>query len=258
MPKSSKRKTPLCPDPSNPQKEGICPANLSEKNADTYSFVAAGVWFSLKCGAAIPFPPPPAPTPTPVPRFKPRGTLESRQSDSCPNYGDDFVIDDQSNIGDYVHFGDSYGAGMGTGTTSTDKCRVGSENFGKLIYASLGDSDINYEQKVCSGDTLTGVGKQIANWTNYETATIGTLSVGGNDIGFSDLVWNCVITPNTARLGSTNRKNCVASENKARTYLNDQSENGLRYRLSQTYLSILAKAEQGKVSFMPPDHRYEP
>ena len=33
----------------------------------------------------------------------------------------------------YVAFGDSYAAGMGTGVTSDDPCRVGSNNFAKLL-----------------------------------------------------------------------------------------------------------------------------
>lgn len=73
-------------------------------------------------------------------------------------------------------------------------------------------------------------------------ANIGTLSIGGNDLGFSDLVWYCVITPNTARLGSTNRANCVEAENKARDLMNNQGADGMRAKLRNAYLKILQKS----------------
>ncbi|KAF2280019.1 uncharacterized protein EI97DRAFT_454956 [Westerdykella ornata] len=50
----------LCPDPNDPKKEGICDAEKSAENADTYSFVAAGVGFSKLCKRAIPLPPAPS------------------------------------------------------------------------------------------------------------------------------------------------------------------------------------------------------
>ena len=135
---------------------------------------------------------------------------------------------------------------MGTGTTSTDKCRVGSNNFGRLLHTWIigTDPSITYFEKVCSGDTLTGVAQQIAAWDTASAASIATLSVGGNDVFFSDLVWNCVITPNTARLGSTNRANCVATEEKAMEYMNDNTDSGLQYKLKEAYISILEKSGQ--------------
>jgi hypothetical protein len=64
-----------------------------------------------------------------------------------------------------------------------------------------------------------------------DRATLGTLTIGGNDLGFSDLVYNCVITPNTARLGSTNRANCLDNEKTANDHMDDESSSGLRVRL---------------------------
>jgi hypothetical protein len=64
----------------------------------------------------------------------------------------------------YVAFGDSYGAGLGTGATSTDACRVGSNNFGSLLNQWTNNPNVNYQQKVCSGDTTVGLNRQIDEW----------------------------------------------------------------------------------------------
>ncbi|PVH73247.1 hypothetical protein DL98DRAFT_563279 [Cadophora sp. DSE1049] len=219
----------LCPDASG--NEGLCLGTDSAKNADTYSFVGAGVWFTSKCNGPIPLPEP----------VSKRSTGLRRAT--CPLNSDSIFFDVEAPIGQYVHFGDSYGAGMGTGTTSTDKCRVGSNNFGKLLHTWMNDDSIEYVQKVCSGDTLTGLTGQIDSWSNPDKVSIAALSIGVNDVvGFSDLVWSCVITPNTARLGSTNRANCVAAEKKANDYMSDTGTNGLRYELKLAYLSNLRKS----------------
>jgi hypothetical protein len=108
----------LCADPNNPGQEGICGADRSTRNADTYSFVAAGVWFTERCSREIPFPPP----------------AETITDAQCALDKDYIVVDgaeddeDELSIMKYVHFGDSYASGMGTGTTSGDSCRVGSNN----------------------------------------------------------------------------------------------------------------------------------
>ncbi|KAH6720758.1 SGNH hydrolase-type esterase domain-containing protein [Leptodontidium sp. MPI-SDFR-AT-0119] len=218
----------MCPDASG--NEGICLGTDSAKNADTYAFVAAGVWYTSKCNAPIPLPDPVT-----------KRSVGQRRA-SCPLNSDSIFIDGDIPIGQYVHFGDSYGAGMGTGTTSTDKCRVGSNNFGKLLHLWMNDASVEYVEKVCSGDTLTGLAGQISSWSNPGRASIGTLSIGGNDIGFSDLVWACVITPNTARTGQKERANCVAAEQTAMNYMSDSGITGLRYKLKDAYLSILRKS----------------
>jgi hypothetical protein len=105
----------------------------------------------------------------------------------------------------YVAFGDSYAAGMGTGKTTTDSCRVGEYNIGDLLNKWTNNPGIDFQRKICSGDTLVGLNRQIDEWENPTRADVATISTGGNDVGFSDLVINCVITPYTWKLGSTMR-----------------------------------------------------
>ncbi|KAI0380577.1 SGNH hydrolase [Hypomontagnella monticulosa] len=324
----------FCPVAPNSNVEGLCPPEKSAENADSYAFVAAGVYFSRQCNRIIASPPDPSPlqggqqcislgpisdpntdvtdlpemtslkgtevTPLakdpPIPSLataKPSHTdsasasspaptpapsnaavakaLESRQApgiqclDFCPIY-DDYIVFDGVDLGDdldidgYVQFGDSFGAGMGTGSTSWDSCRVGSNNYGRLLREWLGKK-IPFEQKVCSGDTTKGLNRQIDEWKNPKVPNVGTVSMGGNDLGFSDIVWYCVITPNTARLGSTNRKLCLEAEAKANALMDDNGPDGIRSKLSNAYRRILLKSGRrdfhlyvtGYIKFFNPD-----
>ncbi|CAO2648048.1 Nn.00g089700.m01.CDS01 [Neocucurbitaria sp. VM-36] len=217
----------LCPNSNG--EEGVCDKEFSGKNADSYALVAAGIYYTNKCKRAIPLPPLPAPVfifdPNSEASTLPNKALATgedaiasslpisilrrhRRSDErkalaaryeCPLYDDYIVFDGNGEeIVGYVHFGDSYGAGMGTGSTSGDACRVGENNFGELLYKSWGDNSISFETKVCSGDTTKGLNRQIEEWKDPAKANVGTVSIGGNDVGFIDLVRYCILTPNTA------------------------------------------------------------
>ena len=162
--------------------EGFCNGDISTKNADTYAFVAGGVFFEQRCGRPIPFPPllagvskrsieaagvanrqtsryarrNPQVSREVVNANRPSNGVRQaqntsnidamselrkgkRQTDSCPIMDDYLVIDGDENaisVTGYVHFGDSYASGMGTGTTSSDSCRVGSNNCKSLQFRS--------------------------------------------------------------------------------------------------------------------------
>lgn len=233
--------------------EGVCDASKSAFNADTYAHVAAGVFFSERCNKEIPFPQP-ATNPS----------TASAPADACP-YIDDYLIIDGDEGGNrikgHVHFGDSYASGMGTGTTSGDNCRVGSNNCkclvpqhllndanayaidGGLVHDWFTNKDsIDFERRSCSGDTVDGLNQQVEAWSNAGKANLGTVTIGGNDVGFSDLVYYCVITPNTGPTGGMNRKNCLAAEKKANEIMDDTGPDGLRSKLKEAFVKILDKA----------------
>lgn len=152
-----------------------------------------------------------------------------------------------SKITGYAHFGDSYASGMGAGTTSTDKCRIGSNNYGDQIHTFLNDPDMVWPGPLsCSGDTTVELDKKIDDWKTAKDTTLATLTIGGNDVGFSDLVWYCVVTPNTFRLGSTNRKNCLAAEKRAIDFMDDTSDSGLIAKMAAAYLKILQKSRDAR------------
>lgn len=142
----------------------------------------------------------------------------------------------------YVALGDSFGAGMGTGKTSSDACRVGSNNFGDLLNKWTNNANVDFQKRVCSGDTSVGLNRQIDEWTNPSMADVATISMGGNDLGFSNLVWYCVLTPNTAQLPSTTRQECMKAKDNARAIMADMGPAGLRSILKTAYIKVLDKS----------------
>ncbi|KAH6842747.1 mutanase [Chaetomium sp. MPI-CAGE-AT-0009] len=257
----------LCPDEAG--KEGLCPPEMSARNADTYSHVAAGIYFSKQCNRDIPYPSGPGssrefsavargidPASSSITAGTTAGAGEAnRRSRRSTTTGDapkcalmdDFIVFDGPDenargILGHAHFGDSYASGMGTGITETNSCRVGSNNYGDLIYRYLDDNSLSYERLSCSGDTTDGLYGQIERWSNAPQVTVATLTIGGNDLDFSNLVYYCVITPNNFQwFSGYNRYWCVDYEKKARDHMNDLSDKGLRARLKDAYLRILSK-----------------
>ena len=119
----------------------------------------------------------------------------------------------------YVAFGDSYAAGIGTGTTSGDACRQGQYSYPKQL-AAMADGDIDFQNYPCSGavvgDVLQGGEKsQIDKWTNVGNADVATLSIGGNDIGFYDILTACVL-----RVGQEFSGDCAEQVRLAREKIN--------------------------------------
>ncbi|KAL2128447.1 hypothetical protein VTI74DRAFT_9185 [Chaetomium olivicolor] len=161
---------------------------------------------------------------------------------------DDFIIcdgseEDLNSIGflGYAHFGDSYPSGMGTGTTEGNKCRVDSNNYGDLVYRYIGDSSLPYERRSCSGDTTDGLYGQIDGWGNAPEVNVVTLTIGGNDLGFSTLVKECVISWGVFTTGGGLRERCLKAEDATRAHMTDLSDNELRARLKEAYVRILRK-----------------
>jgi hypothetical protein len=94
-------------------------------------------------------------------------------------------------------FGDSYGAGMGTGETTTDSCRLGQFSYGNLL-ADGASNRVFHERRECSGSVIRDVAQsagpnQIDDWKNAGTSDVVTLSISGNDIGFSLIVDACFL-----------------------------------------------------------------
>ena len=109
----------------------------------------------------------------------------------------------------FVAFGDSFAAGMGTGNTSWDGCRQGEFSYPKFI-ASATKNENHFQNLPCSGATLDSVllgseGSQIEAWENANRTKFATLTVGGNDVGFYDVLTACV-----ARVGGIFAGDCDA------------------------------------------------
>ena len=147
----------------------------------------------------------------------------------------------------YVAFGDSFAAGMGTGNTSEDSCRIGTANVGDLLVAHTNDLTIDYQRKMCSGDTTTGFNRQIDEWTRSELADIATVTMSGNEVGFSDIVLNCILVPWSWPFAPDYSAECDKAKATARSRMQDKSDSGIGPKLASAYKKILAKSTR-KVS----------
>lgn len=96
----------------------------------------------------------------------------------------------------YVAFGDSFAAGIGTGTTIGSGCRQGEFSYPKQLAATA--SNIDFQDYTCSGakatDLLSGnANSQVDLWQRPQNADIATISIGGNDLGFFNILNACVL-----------------------------------------------------------------
>ena len=133
----------------------------------------------------------------------------------------------------YVALGDSYASGTGTRSYISDgtSCQRSTYAYPSLIAASRGYS-LNF--KACSGAKIPDVTNNqigaLTTATNYVT-----ISVGGNDAGFSSVLTEC------AQPGWMS--NCNGAIDTAQAYIN----NTLPGKLSTLYASIRSRAPNARV-----------
>lgn len=226
-----------CPvlDKDGNEVEGLCLEERARVNAESYQLLASGVYFSVKTGRSIPLPPLPA----------------TKRSDQCVATNDylqwDDVNDDIPPITGLVHFGDSFAAGMGTGSTGWfDKCRVGSNNFGKLLSDSF-EAGFDYQNLACSGDTVAGLYDKLHGWQNPTGDSLATMTIGGNDLGFADIVKYCILRYWNSVKG-WDAYGCYRVKNAAKSLMADTGADGLQYKLSSIYMRIIGWTKQNPVS----------
>lgn len=166
-------------------------------------------------------------------------TLEDRstQSDEPTFKYDPFQIKKG-----YVAFGDSYAAGIGTGMTDSGGCRQGQFSYPKQLAKIATDTvgDVDFQNYPCSGavvsDVLEGGGKsQIDKWKNPKNADIATISIGGNDVGFYNVLTACVLRVGLFKLPG----NCDEQVKKAHDIINGRD---LSTDINLALNQILAKS----------------
>ncbi|CAL9402718.1 Lipase 1 [Streptomyces sp. enrichment culture] len=135
--------------------------------------------------------------------------------------------------GGYVALGDSYSSGVGAGSyiSSSGDCKRSTKAFPYLWAAA--NSPSTFDFTACSGartgDVLSG---QLGPLT---TATaLVSVSVGGNDAGFADVMTTCVTQSDSA---------CISRINTARAYV----DSTLPGKLDSVYSAIRSKAPSAKV-----------
>lgn len=133
----------------------------------------------------------------------------------------------------YVALGDSYASGTGTRSYISDgtSCQRSTRAYPSLIAAARGYA-LNF--RACSGARVADVtNTQLSALTTATTYV--TISVGGNDAGFADVLTTC------AQPGWMS--NCNGAINTAQAYIN----NTLPTQLSNLYAAIGTRAPYAQV-----------
>jgi lysophospholipase L1-like esterase len=139
----------------------------------------------------------------------------------------------QAAAGKYVALGDSYAVAPGTYTydNPADACRRGPLSYTRL-YAAAHPS-MAFTEASCSGATTADIPSQLAKVT--PDTTLITIQVGGNDVGFVDVLTNCILTIKDS--------DCINGVNAAKqaavTYLSPG--------LVSTYAAVRAAAPSARV-----------
>ncbi|MGW1297113.1 SGNH/GDSL hydrolase family protein [Streptomyces sp. NPDC002533] len=140
---------------------------------------------------------------------------------------------DSAAAGGYVALGDSYSSGVGAGSYISDSgdCRRSTAAYPYLWQAA--NSPASFDFVACSGATTSSVASSQLGVLNASTSLV-SVTAGGNDVGFADVMQDCV-------LGS--EATCISSVNAAVAQMN----NTLPGSLDSLYGSIRARAPQAQV-----------
>ncbi|MEU2063389.1 SGNH/GDSL hydrolase family protein [Streptomyces sp. NPDC013455] len=135
--------------------------------------------------------------------------------------------------GGYVALGDSYSSGVGAGSyiSSSGDCNRSTKAFPYLWNAAHGPSSFTFA--ACSGATTDDVLSTQLGSLDSSTSLV-SLTVGGNDAGFADVMTTCVLQSDSS---------CLSRINTAKAYV----ANTLPGKLDTVYNAISAKAPYARV-----------
>jgi lysophospholipase L1-like esterase len=141
----------------------------------------------------------------------------------------------------YVALGDSYSAGNGAGSYLDSTCHRSANAYPYLYKANHSLSSFSFQ--ACSGAVTSDVINNQVGALNSSTGLV-SVSIGGNDAGFADVMTTCV-------LGSD--ADCVNRVNQAETFARNQ----LPSRLNSTYNAIRSHAPNARVVVLGYPHMYK-
>jgi lysophospholipase L1-like esterase len=146
--------------------------------------------------------------------------------------------------GGYVALGDSYSSGVGTGSylSASGACKRSAKAYPYLWAAAHSPSTFDFT--ACSGARTSDVLASQLTPLNSATALV-SISVGGNDAGFSDVMTTCVLQSDSA---------CLSRIDTARAYV----DSTLPGRLDSVYSAIRAKAPAARVVVLGYPRFYQP
>jgi lysophospholipase L1-like esterase len=133
----------------------------------------------------------------------------------------------------YVALGDSYASGVGAGSylSSSGSCDR-SSNAASALWAAA-HAPASYVSVACSGATTTSVVNSQLSALSAAT-TLVSITVGGNDAGFSNIMQTCVLQGTSA---------CVAAVQSAENF----AQTSLPGLLNTVYNGIRSHAPNAKV-----------
>jgi hypothetical protein len=142
----------------------------------------------------------------------------------------------------YVALGDSYSSGNGAGNyvSAYGDCHVSSDAYPYLFAAYHAAS--SFTDNACSGAVTSDVLNNQLGGLNSST-TLVSITIGGNDVGFSSVMTTCVEGSDTDCANAVN-----AAENTAR--------NTLPAKLDSVYNAIHSKAPNARVVVLGYPHMY--
>lgn len=144
---------------------------------------------------------------------------------------------------DYVALGDSYSSGVGAGSydSASGNCLRSTKAYPKLWAAAHSPSSFAFT--ACSGARTDDVtAGQLAPLSS--TTDLVSITVGGNDAGFSDVMITCVLQ---------SESNCISRVNTAKSYV----DSTLPGKLDSAYSAIKAKAPSARVVVIGYPHFYK-
>ncbi|MEU1284283.1 SGNH/GDSL hydrolase family protein [Kitasatospora sp. NPDC005856] len=114
--------------------------------------------------------------------------------------------------GGYVALGDSYSSGLGASAGYLDTTCYRSASAYPYLYAQA-TAPSSFSFQACSGATTTDVQANQLGALGPDTATV-SITVGGNDVGFSTVVRDCLLGSDSTCQGSV-----ATAEQQGRTVL---------------------------------------
>jgi len=113
----------------------------------------------------------------------------------------------------YVALGDSYSSGVGTRTYFDTSCQRSLFAYPELIAAQRANTQLTFA--ACSGATTADVlNNQISSVTS--DTSIVTITIGGNDAGFSSVITSCALPLISCNSDITNANNFIRNTLPAR------------------------------------------
>jgi lysophospholipase L1-like esterase len=136
----------------------------------------------------------------------------------------------------YVALGDSYSSGVGSGSyiSASGNCLRSTLAYSQLWANAHGPA--SYTSVACSGATTADVlSSQISAVTS--STTLVSITIGGNDVGFSNVMETCVLDSDST---------CLSAINTATA----QAKSVLPAKLANTFSAIKSHAPSAKVVVM--------